>query len=182
MNKPRIQQHLRDFNFRQLFIEGLGWDHPPASVEIIVDGQPYTLPAIAHKRGMVAFQFSAPDGERLPDYALRRKIEQQITRTAHEHLIIFTDAARTTQIWQWVKREPGKPTACREHTLYRNQSGEALIQKLENIAFTLAEEETLTLVDVIAGAGKGFDVQRVTKRFYDQFKRNMPASHVRGRH
>ncbi len=171
MNKPRIQQHLRDFNFRQLFIEGLGWDHPPASAEIIVDGQPYTLPAIAHKRGMVAFQFSAPDGERLPDYALRRKIEQQITRTAHEHLIIFTDAARTTQIWQWVKREPGKPTACREHTLYRNQSGEALIQKLENIAFTLAEEETLTLVDVIAGAGKGFDVQRVTKRFYDQFKK-----------
>ncbi|MBP7825458.1 MAG: Eco57I restriction-modification methylase domain-containing protein [Verrucomicrobia bacterium] len=171
MNKPRIQQHLRDFNFRQLFIEGLGWDHPPASAEIIVDGQPCTLPAIAHKRGMVAFQFSAPDGERLPDYALRRKIEQQITRTAHEHLIIFTDAARTTQIWQWVKREPGKPTACREHTLYRNQSGEALIQKLENIAFTLAEEETLTLVDVIAGAGKGFDVQRVTKRFYDQFKK-----------
>ena len=171
MNKPRIQQHLRDFNFRQLFIEGLGWDHPPAPAEIIVDGQPYTLPAIAHKRGMVAFQFSAPDGERLPAYALRRKIEQQITRTAHEHLIIFTDAARTTQIWQWVKREPGKPTACREHTLYRNQSGEALIQKLENIAFTLAEEETLTLVDVIAGAGKGFDVQRVTKRFYDQFKK-----------
>lgn len=171
LNKTRIQQYLRDFNFRQLFIEELGWDNPPTAVEVTVDGQRHALPAIAHKRGMVAYQCAAPEGARIPEYALRRKIDQQIIKTAHEHLIIFTDYGKTTQIWQWVKREPGKPAACREHTFNRLQSGEALFQKLQTIAFSFDEEEILTLVDVASRTRKGFDVERVTKRFYDQFKK-----------
>ncbi len=55
LNKTRIQQYLRDFNFRQLFIEELGWDNPPTAVEVTVDGQRHALSAIAHKRGMVAY-------------------------------------------------------------------------------------------------------------------------------
>jgi hypothetical protein len=171
LNKSQIQQHLRNFNFRQLFIEELGWDNPPATTEVTVDGQRYALTAIAHKRGMVAYQCPAPDGGRIPEYALRRKIEQQVIKTAHEHLIIFTDHGKTTQVWQWVKREPGKPAACREHTFTRLQSGEGLFQKLQTIAFSFDEEEILTLVDVASRARKGFDVERVTKRFYDQFKK-----------
>ncbi len=80
---------------------------------------------------MVAFEYVTPAGERLPDHAIRRKIEHQAAKSAHEHLIVFTDADRTTQVWQWVKREPGKPIACREHTFHKNQPGDALIQKLE---------------------------------------------------
>lgn len=34
----------------------------------------------------------------------------------------------------------------------------------------MAEESTITLVDVTARARAAFDVERVTKRFYDQFK------------
>ena len=62
---------------------------------------------------------------------------------------------QTTQVWQWVKREPGKPAACREHTYHRNQPGEALIQKLQAIAFSLAEEENLTLVGRDASRPQG---------------------------
>ena len=80
----------------------------------------------------------------MPDHSLRRKIEHQVAKSAHEHLIVFTDA-KTTQIWQWVKREPGKPAACREHTYRHSQPGDALLQKLEAIAFSLEEEERLTL-------------------------------------
>ena len=171
MNKPRIQQHLRDFNFRQLFIEELGWDNPPAATAVTVDGQRYALTAIAHKRGMVAYHCPAPAGARIPEYALRRKIEQQVTKSAHEHLTIFTDPGKTAQIWQWVKREPGKPAACREHTFHKNQSGEAMIQKLQAIAFSLDEEDAMMLGEVTRRARQGFDVAHVTKRFYDQFKK-----------
>lgn len=45
------------------------------------------------------------------------------------------------------------------------------MQKLQTVAFSFDEEETLTLVDVAARTRKGFDVERVTKRFYDQFKK-----------
>lgn len=111
LSKSRIQQHLRNFNFRQLFSEELGWDNPPAAAAVLVDGQRYALTAIAHKRGLVAYQCPAPLGGRIPAYTVPRKIDQQATKSAHEYLIIFTDPAQTTQIWYWVKREPGRTAA-----------------------------------------------------------------------
>jgi hypothetical protein len=128
-----------------------------------------TLQALAQKRGMVAFHCATPVGQPLPDYAQRQKIENQVAKFAHEHLIVFTDSANDTQIWQWVKREAGKPTACREHTFHRSQQVDALLQKLQAIAFTLEEEEErLSLIDVTRRARAGFDVERITKRFYDR--------------
>ena len=175
LNINRVRQLLKEFDFPALFLEELGWDTHNAPLEIQLDGQPQKLQAVAQKRGMVALRCPTPAGGRLPEYSVRRKIEQQVAKAAHEHLIIFTDAAQTTQIWQWVKREPGKPAACREHTFHKSQTGDALIQKLEVIAFTLAEEETLVLNDVTRRARAGFDVERVTKRFYEIFQKEHKA-------
>ena len=175
LNVNRVRQLLKEFDFSALFREELGWDTHNAPLEIQLDGQPQKLQAVAQKRGMVALRCPTPAGGRLPEYSVRRKIEQQVAKAAHEHLIIFTDAAQTTQIWQWVKREPGKPAACREHTFHKSQTGDALIQKLEVIAFTLVEEETLVLNDVTRRARAGFDVERVTKRFYEIFQKEHNA-------
>jgi len=126
---------------------------------------------------MVAF-IGAPNAQgRVPDYTLRRKIERQTAKSAHEHLIIFTDSAKTTQVWQWVKRQPGKPSACREHQYHRDQPGDSLIQKLQALVFFLEEEEQLTIVDVTGRARRAFDVERVTKRFYDRFKTEHATFH-----
>ncbi len=175
LNTSRVRQLLKAFDFRQLFIEELGWDHHDAFLEIILDGRIFRLQALAQKRGMVAYQYATPPGEELPDYAVRRKIENQTAKATHEHLIVFIDANQTTQVWQWVRREPGKPIACREHTFHKTQPGDALIQKLQAIAFSLEEEETLTLSDVTRRAKTGFDIERVTRRFYDRFKKEHAA-------
>ena len=174
LDVTRTRSALQTFDFPTLFVEELGWDHQRGSLTITVDQRRVTLEAIAHKRGMVAYRCPTPAGDVLPDYSTRRQIEQQVAKAAHEHFIIFTDE-QTTQVWQWVKREPGKPTACREHRFERGQSGEALIQKLAAIAFTLDEEERLTLVEVTGRARKGFDTERVTKRFYEQFQKQHAA-------
>ena len=63
--------------------------------------------------------------DNLPDYATRRRIERQVTKTAHEHLIIYVDAAKTTQVWQWVTREPGNPWPAANTTYHAGQSGDA---------------------------------------------------------
>jgi len=88
---------------------------------------------------------------------------------------VFSDPRAETYIWQWVKREPGKPAACREHAFHKSQSGDALLQKLQAVAFTLEEEEQLSLPDVTQRARSGFDVERVTKRFYDRFQKEHAA-------
>ena len=57
-----------------------------------------------------------------------------------------------------------------EHFWYASSGNQSFLQKLAAIAFSLEEEESLTLVDVTSRARAAFDVERVTKRFYDQFK------------
>jgi hypothetical protein len=168
IDEAHARKLLRDFNFPGLFVEELGWDKHKATLSIRIDNRTFELSAVAEKRGMTAFICEC-DGA-LPDYNLRRKIERQVAKSAHEHFIVFTDAEKTRQTWQWIKREPGKPAAAREHQFDRSQTGEALIQKLKSVVFELAEEENLTLVDVTIRARAGFDVEKVTKRFYERFQ------------
>ena len=175
INRDRTRQLLKDFEFKTLLIDELGWNRHRQEVETEIreqgiDENEYLLTAIAEKRGMAVFLCSAtPDGT-IPDRQTRLKIQREVVKSVHEHLIIYTDAEKTTQIWQWVKREPGRPSACREHRYGHEQSGEALIQKLETIAFSFDEEESLTLTDVRGRVRAAFDLERVTKRFYDRFK------------
>ena len=174
-NRHITRQRLRDFEFEPLFIEELGWDHLREEVKAEIreseaDYGEYRLTAVAEKRGLAVFHCSGRTDGSIPDHAARSKIQRRVAKSIHEHLIIYTDAEKTTQIWQCVKREPGKPLACPEHRYDSEQSGEALVQKLEKIAFSLEEEENLTLVDVTGRVRAAFDVERVTKKFYDRFK------------
>ncbi len=169
LNIPRTRNLLQKFDFKTLFIEELGWDRNRSTLSVLVDGKSFELSAVAHKRGFAVFLCEMAAGQSL-DYQTRRKIEQQVVKSAFEHLIVFVDTAQGVQIWQWVKREPGKPTACREHTYHINQPGDGLIQKLQTLVFTLDEEESLMLPDVTRRARDAFDLERVTKRFYDRFK------------
>ena len=171
ISRDRIRQLLRDFEFETLFIEELGWDRHTQRLNVTVDEIEYLLTAIAHKRGMVVFLCAAtPDGT-VPDSQIRRKIQREVARSVHEHLIIFTDTDETTQIWQRViKQEQGNASAPYEHRYHRGQSGEALVQKLRTIVFSLDEEEDLTLTDVIRRVDAAFKVEGITKRFYEHFK------------
>ncbi|MGQ9688767.1 MAG: Eco57I restriction-modification methylase domain-containing protein, partial [Desulfobaccales bacterium] len=167
----RARQLLRNFDFKTLFIEELGWDrHQMLPLAIQVDGTTYTLQALVEKRGLVTFLCHPDPQGRIPPYATRRKLETQVAKSVHEHLIIYIDADKSTQTWQWVKREQGKPLACREHTYHRDQPGDALIQKLQALAIDLPEEEDLTIFEVAQKVRQGFYAEKVTKKFYDRFK------------
>jgi hypothetical protein len=135
LNLNTVRQYLRDFEFKKLFIEELGWDHYKARLDIAVEGQTFILNAVAQKRGFQVFVCESESSSQIPDHATRRKIDKELTKSAHEHLIVYIDTPKTTQLWQWVKRELGKPAQSREHTYHRDQPGDALIQKLQNLLF-----------------------------------------------
>lgn len=171
-NVEKIRERLQAFEFTDLFREELGWDdHQQRLSGIEVDGVAYELDAIAHKRGWVAFLCSpGPDGS-IPDAPTRKKIERQVRKQQHEHSIIYVDRDKTACVWQWIKREQGKPPASREDTFFRGQSGEGLLQKLRAVRFDLSEEENLSVADVSQRYGQGFDVEKVTRSFYGQFEK-----------
>ncbi|MFQ5472315.1 MAG: SAM-dependent methyltransferase, partial [Dehalococcoidia bacterium] len=162
---------LDDFKLKELFIDPLGWDHHNATLSVDVDGETFTLAAVAEKRGFAAFVCEAAANGRIPPFAARDRIDRHVTKSVREHIIIYTDRERSEQLWQWVRRAPGRPIARREYPYRCGQRSGMLIERvLPNISFELAEEDGLSLVDVTTRARAGFDVERVTKRFYDRFK------------
>jgi len=162
---PAVRKCLKAFDFQTLFREQLGWDRHQTELEIPIGETTVALRAIAQKRGFTAFHCDS-----IPDRPARLKIDHQVTKSSREHFIIYSDKASGQQIWQWVRREPGKPIASREHRFDSRSSGEALIQRISEIAVPLDEEEAFTLMQASTKVKKAFDVDRVTKKFYEQFK------------
>ena len=169
-----LRPHLQAFDFPRLFVEGLGWDHYVTEPFVVrVNERDYTLNPIAEKAGFHVLECASDDAH---DSDVRRKIELEATKHAYEHIIVFTDEARTRQTWQWVKRELGKPVARRELVYHAGQSGEPLLQRLANLEFTMDQEMGgIGLMDVTFRVRATMDVEKVTKRFYDRFRNELTA-------
>lgn len=91
-----LRQRLKNCELSQLFIEELGWNHHRTAPLIVEnDGVGYTLNAVAEKHGMVAYECQPGPGGQIPDYPTRGKIERQVARSAHEHIVVFINRERT---------------------------------------------------------------------------------------
>ena len=171
-----IRPYLYAFDLRGLLVEGLGWNHDLAApVHIEADGNRYSLERVAEKSGFVVYVCSPGADGKIPESPVRRKIERQAAKLTFEHLIIFGNAARTEQCWQWVRRERGKPAVSREQWFRSGETGERLLQRLGDLAFDLEEEAGLSIAVVASRVQKAMDVEKVTKRFYERFKEELSA-------
>lgn len=176
--RQEIAHHLAAFDFSELFTSSsLGWDWPAGRGRLRVPhGSSFLeLDIVAEKRGVKILHCPPDSSGRIPLSEDRRKIEKAVTPLASEHLLIFTDAANTRQIWQWPAKQPGKPSSLRELTWEKGKSNELLFQKLASIAFTLDEEEGLDITGVVRRLADTLDRDKVTKRFYDLFKKQKDA-------
>ena len=174
------QDHIKQFQFKQLFNE-LGWDLPtqqqPFSVAVSAASNTtvWLLDVVAVKKGVQVLH-CRPDAQgHLPDYATRQKIERKVTPQVREHLIVFTDAAQTTQVWQWVSRLQGKTAQYREVVFREGETPELLTQKLSRLHFTLDEEELLTVLGVTQRMDDAAPREKVTKKFYGDFEKQRKA-------
>ncbi|MFM6038543.1 MAG: Eco57I restriction-modification methylase domain-containing protein, partial [Sphaerospermopsis kisseleviana] len=177
-NRNQVKKYLQLSDFTSLFIEELGWDYADISpIYLAVDEEnstleytlKYTLEAVAQKRGLIVYHCVAENGI-LPNAKTRKNIDTQVTSYSQEHLIIYTDKNQSKQVWQWVKRESATKTKAKETTFNVTQSGELLTQKLEALFIDFAEEENLTLTDVTQRTQTAFDIEKVTKDFFNKFQ------------
>src|SRR5579859_3847897 len=169
--RQKIQRYLQTFDFVKLFIDILGWDYlKELPLPISFENHNFSLRPLVEKRGVKVYICNLDTRGNIVANPLLRKIEREVIKHAYEHIIIYTDREKTTQVWQWVKREQGKPSATRLHRYYKGQSGEGLAQKLEALVVAINEEDQLRTLEVMGRVTKAFDVERVTKKFYDRFK------------
>ena len=171
-----LRPYLQDFDLTGLMVEGLGWNHHQGAPITVVSGnENYDLHSVAEKAGFAVYRCGPQLDGTIPPQSIRQQIERQVAQTNYEHLIIFVDASETRQVWQWVKRESGRSPAFRQFPFDKGQTGMALLQRLRGIEFTLEEEASLGITDVTEKFQQSLDIERVTKRFYDQFRKELTA-------
>jgi hypothetical protein len=177
MNMPAFnQEHLKHYRFKHLFNE-LGWDAPAQQqpYSVAVGDDTWLLDVVALKKGVQVLHCRPGPQGGLPDYATRQKIERKITPDVREHLIVFTNQAKSSQVWQWVTRLAGKPAQYREVSFRQGEAPELLTQKLSRLRFTLDEEELLTVLGVTARMDDAAPRDKVTKKFYGEFDKQRKA-------
>ncbi len=172
LNKTTFKKYIQAYDFTRLFNE-LGWEYLNEDLPKKAGDKTFLLKAIAHKEGFRIFVCNPDEEGKIPDSNIRKKIHTEISRLYFEHLIIFIDRDKTTQVWQLVIREQGKPQRVKQVTWYRHQEPELLYQRLTGAFFTIDETDKLTIVDVTHRLKENFgaNAEKVTKKFYDVFKK-----------
>ncbi|NLX88083.1 MAG: hypothetical protein GXZ09_01575 [Syntrophomonadaceae bacterium] len=176
VSKKQFKQLIESFDFMNLF-NHLGWNYIKGQDTVKVGIETFTLQSVAEKRGFRILVCSPDNRGRVPDYSTRMKLDRAVSRLYYEHLIIFCDELHSTQLWQWVMRDTGKPPQLTETRWYKGQDPELLYQRASGLFFTLDEEENITIVDVTTRVRENFQQNRekVTKKFYEGFKKEHTA-------
>jgi len=172
LNIKLTRDHLQDLDYRALFNE-LGWDRPQNTkrVDVSLPHFSYQRTEIAQLSGVAILEIEMPDGK-IPVEGTRKAIHTDVSLLHQENLLIFVDRERTQSFWYWVKREDNKSYP-RTHLYVKGQPGDLSLSKLESMVFDAGEfdvEGKVPVLDVARKLQDALDVERVTKRFYEEFK------------
>lgn len=178
LDPESVRRLLDGHDFVALFREHLGWDRHDHALDIPVETHTFRLSAVAEKRNFAVYLCSPDTRGRVPDRATRDAIERVLAKTAHEHLVIFADKDRRHQVWMWVRRVPGKPASQQTYEWFKGQpTGQILQRVLPTLAIAFEDDDATTLPDVRARVAAAFDVEKVTKKFFERFQKEHAAFH-----
>lgn len=175
LSRPQLRQYIQNFDLVDLFVQ-LGWDRLYEEFTVSASNQDWHLSAVAEKAGFATYTLRIAQDRPFPDSGTRRAIEKQVARRRREHIICYYDESTGAQTWQWVRREAGKPATYRDLTYLPGDSGDLLLEKLERLYVSIEEEERgLTVLDMANRADVAARADKVTKKFYDTFKKQHDA-------
>ena len=187
LDLPSFQKHLAAFNFNSLFVDVLGWEHPPRGERDWqadqIKGIAYSQRMVAQLAGVAVLQIVTEHG--WPDEAQRMAIWRHVSQSHHENLLIFTESkqAPSQSLWYWVKRakdaDTGKPrTTARRHEYFRGQPVDLFASKLHAMVVELSELDATGRIPVLEVARRmaaALDVEKTTKRFFTRYQEQHQA-------
>lgn len=139
--------------FKKLFIDQLGWSNPDQqNSRFEVDGDSYTFEQVAGYKGLRVWLCRS-----VPDAKTQRVLDQQLSATNVERLLIFANA--TEQAWRWPRRRQlGAANA--KLVLHPRKVGAddpRLGRQLEAISIDFDEQPTL--VELLDRVRQAFDFE-----------------------
>jgi hypothetical protein len=187
LDLPSFQKHLAAFNFNALFVDVLGWEHPPRGGRDWqadqIKGTAFSQRMVAQLAGVAVLQIVTEQG--WPDEAQRMAIWRYVSQSHHENLLIFTESkeAPSQSLWYWVKRgkdaDTGKPKiTSRRHEYFRGQPVDLFASKLHAMVVELSELDATGRIPVLEVARRmaaALDVEKTTKRFFTRYQEQHQA-------
>lgn len=173
ITKSLFSEYIKGFKLQELF-NYLGWNNDRTQIQPFkVNDVVYRPKIIADKNG---FKIIECISESVPLYSVRTQILNLLRVKFAELMVIFTDSAKLRQVWLYgYKLGTQKKRAECE---YRSgQDPQALYERAAGLFFSLDEEDNITIIDVTARVRSNFtqNAERVTKRFYNEFKQQHTA-------
>ena len=150
---------------------------------VAVEERSFELREIA-QLGAVVLEVYSPGGA-IPDAGIRGQVFTEVAKLHHEHLLIFVDGERRQSVWTWVAKRRGAKGALREHYYSRDQPGDLHLSKLAGLVFDLSDFDAhgdVPMAVVAQRLKQALDVEKVTKKFYSDYKQQHLAflEHISG--
>ena len=161
-------------SFDEMFRRHLLWGNPPESSATVPleddregSKEPLAARGVAELRGVMVW---VVDCSEIPARARQRRISRELRKRSSDHLLVFTTGAE--QRWLWPEQRPsGTGWRLVDHHYYRGKGNNALLQRLDGVRFSIKERQTLTGPEVLKRVRRSFNVDKVTKRFYREFRK-----------
>ena len=153
MNDQRLMQLVDARDFRELFIEELGWENPDqAPLRCKVDNHEYFLTQVAGFKGLRIWY--CPD---LPGKKIQRQIDELVGQNSLERLVIFANLER--QEWRWPRRAQlgGANAKLLVHQHVVGEVDTHMENQLASIAIDF--DENLSLVELLTKMRVAFDAE-----------------------
>ena len=159
---------LRQGDLGALF-RRMGWDNAEVLEAVQVEGSDLRPVAIAGKRGVTAWLVDCPVG--VPERSEQHRVVRRLRRFSRDQLVVFVSPDQ--HLWLWPEQRPsGVGHRLVDHVYPSTAPSEALLQRLAQASFTLAEEDGLTATSVLARVRRSFNADKVTKSFYQEFQKH----------
>lgn len=173
LNIERTRKALQSFDFKNLFIEELGWSNPTSTKKVYetIKDTAIIRQAIAELSGAVVFEIKTPDGT-VPDSKQRFAIAKEIQKQHYENVLIFIDKYDNESIWHWLKNQ-NKKIVSREHFFFRHQPGDGFIAKIASLVVDMSEFDTdgnIAIAEVASRIKSALDIERVVKKFFKDYQ------------
>lgn len=165
-------------DFKNLFIEELGWDQPTAKpLTVELEDSAYQVTPVAGFNGLHVWACAS-----LPDRSTQAQIDREVSATSTERLIIFHNGDR--QEWRWPRYNKNRGTnmsklLVHEHVVGRDHS--LLEQRLQKIVIDIDHE--ISLVQLLEKMRTAFDIEeseesskaaKVMAKLYYELEAHLP--------
>ena len=173
LQKKEFLGYIKESNFYELFIES-GWNNPLGDTNLGMvqdDDTSFCFEQIAERNG---FKIVKCETAATPNSSQCKKIDHYLRRMANDYICIFYQPSGLHHLWLVPVNKVDKRDLVRVEYQTLDQAS-FLYEKVAGFSFELGSKTNI--VDVREKVQKAFlvDSEKVTKKFYDEFKKQHKA-------